>query len=90
MITVKILGTDCPNCQRLEAETRLALAMMEPPVPYELVKVTDFFEIADYGLLSVPGLVLNEKVLCNGRIPSREQIAAWVQAALQETTSPAD
>lgn len=90
MLTVKILGSGCPNCRHLEAETRLVLGTMEPPVPYELIKVTDFFEIANYGLLSVPGLVLNEKVLCSGHIPSREQIAAWVQGALQETTSPAD
>jgi len=86
--TILVLGTGCPKCQRLHEHAEQAAR--ELGIAYELVKVTDFFEIADYGLLSVPGLVLNEKVLCNGRIPSREQIAAWVQAALQETTSPAD
>jgi small redox-active disulfide protein 2 len=79
MLTVKILGSGCPNCRRLEAETRLALDMMDPPIAYELVKVTDFLDIANYGVLSIPALLMDEQILCAGRIPRREQIAQWAR-----------
>lgn len=83
MLTIEILGTGCPNCRRLEAETRAALDSLEPGIAYELVKVTDFLEIADYGVLSVPGLVMNETVVCSGRIPKRDQIVQWVREAAE-------
>ncbi len=87
MLTVKILGTGCPNCRTLEAETRLALDMMDPPIPYDLVKVTDFLDIASYGVLSIPALIMNDKLLSAGRIPKRAQIAQW---ALEMSNSQAD
>ncbi len=83
MLVVKILGTGCPSCRHLEAETRLALDMMDTPIPYQLVKVTDFMEIIQYGVLSTPALVMNDKVLSAGRIPRREQIAQWAREAEQ-------
>lgn len=79
MLTVKILGSGCPNCRYLEAETRLALNMMDPPINYEIVKVTDFLDIASYGVLSIPALLMDEQLLCAGRIPKREQIAQWAR-----------
>jgi len=86
MLVVKILGTGCPSCRHLEAETRLALDMMETPIPYQLVKVTDFMEIIEYGVLSTPALVMNDKVLSAGRIPRREQIVQWAREAEQATS----
>ncbi len=75
MLNVKVLGSGCPNCQRLERETRTALD--EAGIAYELTKVTDFADIAAYGVMQTPALVMNETVLSSGRIPSRPQIAAW-------------
>lgn len=77
MLTVKIMGAGCPNCKRLEAETRAARDALEPGLDYELVKVTDFEDILAYEILSTPGLVMNEQVLAAGRVPRREQIAQW-------------
>ena len=75
MLSVKVLGSGCPNCQRLERETRAALD--EAGIAYELAKVTDFADIAADGVMQTPALVMNETVLSSGRIPGRPQIAAW-------------
>lgn len=79
MLTVKILGPGCANCKRLEQETREALTAASLPFEYEIVKVTDFADIAAYGVMTTPALVFNEKVVSTGRIPKREQIAGWAQ-----------
>lgn len=79
MLTVKILGSGCPNCRRLEAEARAALDAAQPEIAYELVKVTDFVDIISYGVMSTPALVMNETVLSAGRIPKADQIVQWAR-----------
>lgn len=77
MVTIKILGTGCPNCKKLEREVNEALA--DSSIQYELVKVTDYEDIMAYGIMSTPGLVINETLLTAGRIPSRQQIINWAE-----------
>lgn len=77
MLEVKILGAGCANCQRLERETRSALD--DANIPYELSKVTDYAEIAAYGVMRTPALVINETVVTSGKIPSHQQIVIWAQ-----------
>jgi small redox-active disulfide protein 2 len=77
MLHVKVLGSGCANCQRLETETRAALEAAQ--LPFELTKVTDYAEIAGYGVLSTPALVINEQVVSAGRIPSRAKIVELAQ-----------
>lgn len=77
MLEIKVLGSGCPNCQKLERETRAALDGAS--IAYELTKVTDFADIAAYGVISTPALVMNETVLSSGRIPKEEQIVAWAR-----------
>jgi small redox-active disulfide protein 2 len=79
MLTVKILGSGCPNCRRLESETRAALDSANPSIEYEVIKVTDYMDIISYGVMSTPALVLNEKVVSAGRIPKAEQIVQWAR-----------
>lgn len=81
MLTIKILGGGCAKCKQLEAETRAALASMNQPLDYEIVKVTDMAEIASYQVMATPALVINEQVLSYGRIPKRDQIIQWALAA---------
>jgi small redox-active disulfide protein 2 len=75
MLTIKILGSGCSNCKRLEKEVTEALAGLA--IDYEIIKVTDFADIMAYGIMSTPGLVMNETVLSTGRIPKRQQIIDW-------------
>ena len=81
MLTVKILGSGCANCKKLEAVARDAAA--EISVQAEFLKVTDMKQIMQYDILSTPGLVINEKVVSSGRIPTKSEIQGWFQACGQ-------
>lgn len=82
MLAIKVLGPGCPNCSKVEEHTRQALEMLRPPDDYELIKVTDPLAISDY-VLSTPGLVINEKVVCEGRVPNTHEIMTWLTDALE-------
>ncbi|MBK8463490.1 MAG: TM0996/MTH895 family glutaredoxin-like protein [Nigerium sp.] len=75
---IKILGPGCANCVKLEKNTRAALAALGKQA--EVVKVTDFPDIASYGILRTPGLVVDEEVLVSGRVPATDEIARLLQA----------
>jgi small redox-active disulfide protein 2 len=81
MLTIKILGSGCANCKRLEAITRQVIGQTGMEV--DVVKVTEFSDIMAYHVLSTPGLVINEKLVSAGRIPSPVEIATWLTTALQ-------
>jgi small redox-active disulfide protein 2 len=70
---IKILGSGCANCHRLEANTRDALATLGMDAAIE--KVTDVGDIASYGVMRTPGLVIDEQVLVSGRVPDAKEIA---------------
>ncbi len=77
---IKILGTGCPNCKRLEKVTRQAVIEME--VEATLSKVTDMGEILTYDILSTPGLVIDGQVVSSGRVPSTAEVASLIATAL--------
>lgn len=79
MVNVKVLGTGCVNCQRLEASVRRVVAAQG--IEAQIEKITDLNEIMNYALLATPGLVVNEKLVAAGRIPPDDKIAAWLTAA---------
>ena len=76
MIDIKVLGSGCPNCKRLEAVTQKVIESMG--VEAEIEKVTDVQEIMKWSVLSTPGLVINGKVMSSGRIPNEAEITAWL------------
>lgn len=80
MLNIKILGGGCANCRRLEAQARKVVESLGIEAEFE--KVTDHEEIFKYPILTTPGLVINEKLVSAGRIPSETEIAGWLQAAL--------
>jgi small redox-active disulfide protein 2 len=79
MLTIKILGPGCANCRRLEQIARQAVESLH--VESEIVKVTDVKEILAYGVLKTPGLVINDKLVSSGRIPTPASVAEWVKDA---------
>lgn len=78
MLTVKILGSGCANCRKLEAVAREAAAAAG--LQAEFVKVTDMKAIMAYELLATPGLVINDKLVSSGRIPTQAEIRQWMTA----------
>jgi small redox-active disulfide protein 2 len=81
MLTIKILGSGCANCKRLEAITRQIVSEMD--IEADILKVTDYGEIMRYPILSTPGLVINEKLLSAGRLPSKAEVSSWLADAME-------
>jgi small redox-active disulfide protein 2 len=81
MLTIKVLGSGCANCKRVEQITRKVVTEMS--LEAEVIKVTDYNDIMGYNILSTPGLVINENVVCAGRIPTLAEVTTWVTNALE-------
>jgi small redox-active disulfide protein 2 len=80
MMSIKVLGSGCANCVRVAEVAQQAVNMLAAEAQVE--KVTDPAEIGKYRILATPGLVINEKVVCAGRIPSTAEVTTWVASAL--------
>jgi len=80
MLTIKVLGPGCENCKKVETVARKAVLNLG--IEAEVVKVTEWAEIRKYPILSTPGLVINEKLVCGGRIPNEAEVITWLATAL--------
>ncbi len=80
MLTIKVLGPGCANCQNVEAVARRAVSQFG--IEAEVVKVTGRDDIAKYRILATPGLVINENVVCAGRIPTEGEVMTWLVNAM--------
>jgi len=76
-INIKILGTGCPKCKTLERLT--TEVVNENNFEAEIGKVEDIMQIMNYGVMSTPALVVNEKVIISGRVPSKEEIKKLIE-----------
>ncbi len=82
MLSIKVLGPGCPNCKKLEQEARKAVNNLA--IEAEITHVTDYQQITEYGVLRTPGLVINEKVVSSGKIPSEAEIITFLANALDD------
>ena len=76
-MNIKILGTGCPKCKTLERLT--TEVVNENSFDAEISKVEDIVQIMNYGVMGTPGLVVNEKVLISGRVPSKDEIKKLIE-----------
>ena len=88
MLTIKVLGPGCHNCEVLAQKAIEALEVIaeEQPEEFEatILKVTEQEDIMKYPIMFTPGLVINEKLVSAGRIPSVDEIKDWLAQALGE------
>jgi small redox-active disulfide protein 2 len=71
-MNIKVLGPGCMNCQTLEKRTKEAVKNMN--VEAEIEKVTDTLQITSYGIMLTPGLIVDDKIVVQGKVPTVEQI----------------
>ena len=84
-LNIKILGPGCPNCHRVEenaVEALETLSQEKPDLEATIQHVTEFDEIMAYDILATPGLVVNEEVVCAGRIPKVNEVVGWLRETL--------
>lgn len=75
---IKILGTGCAKCQRLEQLTREVATDLGIDAEFDHVREMD--KIMAYPVMTTPALVIDEEVKVSGRMPSKDEIAGWLQA----------
>ena len=76
---IKVLGPGCANCKNLERVSREAVA--ELGIDATIEKVEDYQAIMGYGIMSTPGLVIDERVVASGRVPTLAQVKEYLAAA---------
>lgn len=79
MLNIKIIGTGCPNCEKLE--NLCNEVVRKENLDAQIDKVTDINKFGDYGVMITPGLVVNGKVLSQGKIPVKSTLKNWLEKA---------
>ena len=83
MISIKVLGPGCANCERVEIHAMEAveqLRRVDSGLKVTIEKIKDPELYVTYGLLATPGLVINEQLVSAGKIPSTDEIANWIES----------
>jgi len=80
MLSIKVLGPGCANCVKVAQLAQQAVNSLS--VEAQIEKVTEMPEIIKYRILATPALVINEKVVCAGRIPTPAEVTTWLTNAL--------
>ena len=81
MLKIKVLGSGCANCINLEKLCHEVVS--ENGIDAEIEKVTDYKDIMSYGVMTTPGLVVNEKVIHSGKMPTKSTLAHWLMNAAE-------
>jgi len=76
-VEIKICGPGCANCEKTAKIVSDAVA--EAGVAAEIVKVTDFAEMAKMGVLSTPAVIIDSQVKCVGKVPAKNEVLGWLK-----------
>jgi len=79
-MNIKILGTGCARCHDLEKITKQAIKELGIDATTEEVK--DINKIMEYPILATPGLVIDDKLVCSGKVPSKAEMTKYINTAL--------
>ena len=73
---IKVLGPGCARCR--ETEQLVSSAVQEAGITASVEKVTDFREMMSLGVMATPAVVIDGRVMCTGRVPSKDEIQHWI------------
>jgi len=76
MLEIKVVGSGCPNCKKLEALCNEVVD--ENNLEAKIEKVTDFNQFGELGIMMTPGLIVNGKILSQGKIPTKSTLEHWI------------
>ena len=79
-MNIKILGPGCARCHQLEKTTREVVE--ELAIDAEIEDIKDIKKIMEYPILTTPGLVIDEKLVCSGRVPSKAEVTTFITTAM--------
>ena len=79
---IKVLGPGCARCQQLERTTKEVVK--ELGIDAEVEEVKDIKKIMEYPILTAPGLVIDEKLVCSGRVPTKAEVTTFITTALDK------
>ena len=79
MLHIKVVGSGCPNCQKLADLCREVIT--ENNMNAQIEKVTEFQKFAELGIFMTPGLLINNKVMSSGKIPTKSTLEKWMKSA---------
>ena len=77
---IKVLGPGCARCHQLEQTTREVVK--ELGIDAEIEEVKDVKKIMEYPILTTPGLVIDEKLVCSGRVPTKAEVTTFITTVL--------
>ena len=80
MLTIKVLGPGCARCKQMEKLTNEVIR--ELAIDAEIEEIKDVKKIMEYPILTTPGLVIDEKLVCSGRVPSKAEVTTFITTAL--------
>ena len=79
---IKVLGPGCARCQQLEKTTKEVVR--ELGIDAEIEDIKDIKKIMEYPILTTPGLVIDEKLVCSGRVPTKAEVTTFIATALSK------
>jgi len=88
MKTIKVLGTGCLNC--ITTEEIIKKVAKEQCIDVEVIKISDIQDIMSYDVMSTPAVVINEKVLIKGRIPSIDEVKGFFKDEEENCSNDTD
>lgn len=79
---IKVLGPGCKNCKRLEEMAQETVRQLG--IDAEIQKITDLPEITSYGVFKTPGLIINDRIVLQGKLPVLTTLHHWIEDAARE------
>ena len=80
MLSIKVLGPGCANCDKLSKLVHESVDFLN--IDAEVNKVTEYAEIIEHGVMATPGLIINDQIVSSGRLPTLGEVTSFITTAL--------